>query len=104
MHAGRTLEVTVARPDEGAASGPEPWNITLLDRFAAFGIPLGMALLPWGRVAAFAGQMVLAPFAVAIARVPSFCLLWLGDIRRVDPTSLTLQGTAQDFYLHDQRF
>jgi hypothetical protein len=48
---------------------PLPWPTTLLARAAPFGIPLGMALLPWGRVAACIGLVILSPFAVASFRL-----------------------------------
>jgi hypothetical protein len=47
----------------------EPWYLLLFGRFAAFGIPMGVALLPWGRVAAFAGFLLLSPFLVALIRL-----------------------------------
>ena len=48
---------------------PLPWRITRLDRVAPFAIPLGMALLPWGRVAACLGLVIQSPFAVASLRL-----------------------------------
>lgn len=64
--------------EAGARRGmPRPWRMTLLDRVAPYAMPLGMALLPWSRVAACVGLVILSPFAVAsfrllidIARVP----------------------------------
>jgi hypothetical protein len=43
--------------------------MTLLDRAAPFEIPLGMAMLPWGRVAACIGLVILSPFAFASFRL-----------------------------------
>jgi hypothetical protein len=36
---------------------------------APFAIPLGMALLPWGRVAACVGLVILPPFGVGTFRL-----------------------------------
>jgi hypothetical protein len=84
---GRIAPKTPVRPEGGDwmdaeealgldASGPVDrrvkqlrWRIILLDRVAPFGIPLGMALLPWGRVAAGAGLVILSPIAVASFRL-----------------------------------
>jgi hypothetical protein len=51
------------------ATTAEPWEMVLLGRFAVAGIPLGVALLPWGPVPRAAGSLVLAAFAVALVRL-----------------------------------
>jgi GYF domain 2 len=81
---------------------PVPWHIALLDRAAPFGIPLGMALLPWGRVPACVGLVILSPFAVASFRL----LIDIARVRDADrshcpsptpaPPKLTSDGTESD--------
>jgi hypothetical protein len=53
----------------GPAEVPDAWLMILLERFAAFGIPSGVALLPWGRFASLVGLLILAVFAVALIRL-----------------------------------
>ena len=48
---------------------PEPWHMVLLERYAAFGIPVGLVLLPWGRVSASVGILILMPFLAALIRL-----------------------------------
>jgi hypothetical protein len=67
MDAEQALGLDAEEPVAGRAA-PLPWRITLLDRAAPYGIPLGMLLLPWGRVAACVGPVILSPFAVASFR------------------------------------
>jgi hypothetical protein len=63
----RAEKVTSLYPKPAAPA--EPWHLVLLERFAAFGVPSGMALLPWGRVASLVGMLILAVFAVALSRL-----------------------------------
>jgi hypothetical protein len=82
IHKGRIVPETLVRRDSGdwicaeQAAGlfaeegrTSPWHTVLLERFAVVGIPLGVALLPWGRLAASVGIVILAPFAVALVRL-----------------------------------
>jgi hypothetical protein len=41
----------------------------VLERYAPFGIPLGVALLPWGRVACSVGLLILATFTAGLGRL-----------------------------------
>jgi hypothetical protein len=93
---GRIKPDTLVRPDHGEwvhaekvtslypspTVVPEPWHMILLERFAAFGIPLGVALIPWGRAASFVGLLILAVFAVALIRLLVQLVRELSAIRR----------------------
>jgi hypothetical protein len=61
-------EGEAAAGDE-ATAGPPRWYVGLLGKPAAFGIPLGAALLPWHRLSTAAGLLILTPFAVASVRL-----------------------------------
>jgi hypothetical protein len=43
--------------------------MVLLDRYVVFGIPVGLALLPWGRGSSSVGILILMPFVVALIRL-----------------------------------
>ena len=81
-----TVERAVEPDDASIPHRPglaEPWHILLLERFAIFGIPIGIALsLPWGRLAPSVGVMALTPFAVALIRLLVGIARDLGAIRR----------------------
>jgi hypothetical protein len=80
---GRIAPRTPVRPEGGdwmeaeqalglggkEAVGSRSGLITVLHRMAPFGIPMGMALLPWGRAAACVGLLILSPFAAASFRL-----------------------------------
>jgi hypothetical protein len=61
---GLDADVPVARRVESLLQ-----RIALLERAAPFMIPVGMALLLWGRAAACVGLVILSPFAVASFRL-----------------------------------
>jgi hypothetical protein len=77
---GRIIQETLVREDGGEwvraesltslyPPAPEPWHMVLLDRYVMFGIPVGLALLPWGRVSSTVGILILMPFVVALIRL-----------------------------------
>jgi hypothetical protein len=77
---GRITRETLVRQDGGEwvcaetmtslyPAVPEPWHMVVLDRYAAFAIPIGLVLLPWGRVSAAVGILILMPFVVALIRL-----------------------------------
>jgi hypothetical protein len=68
MDAEEALRLDASEPG-GRRMNPLAWPMTLLDRAAPFGILLGMAFLPWSRVAACIGLVILSPFAVASFRL-----------------------------------
>jgi hypothetical protein len=77
---GRITQETLVRAEGGEwvraesmtslyPPAPAPWHVVLLDRYAAFGIPIGLALLPWGRVSSSVGILILMPVLVALIRL-----------------------------------